>query len=444
MLTRVLGHRLLPVLALALLLSLATPPGTAHAATITVNTTADELNSNGNCSLREAIHAANTNAAVDACSAGSGGTDIITLPAGTYALTVAGTGEESNVTGDLDILGDVSIKGAGAGISVIDGGGIDRVLDVVGSHVVGLDNLTITGGGTTAEQPGGGVYNRGALTLQNAQVTGNTASHNGGGIRSDGTLAIVDSTISDNHSQGSSGGGIFSQSGSITITRSTVSGNIAWNHGGGIYSATAAMTITTSTFSGNSTQQFDGGGIYRQSASLAIDNSTIAYNVAATSGGGVYGASGVRLVNTTIANNTAVSGPDCSGSPNSMGHNFIRDLGGCSFTPATGDIIGTLDAGLGPLQDNGGPTFTHALLPGSPAIDAGDNTACPSTDQRGAPRPAGLACDIGAYESGSLAPGVIPSLSRWALIGLAVLLGAAAYVRYPQKVCKRSGGVPSL
>ena len=106
----------------------------------------------------------------------------------------------------------------------------------------------------------------------------------------------------------------------------------------------------------------------------------------------------------------------------------------------TGDIVGTgaspADPLLGPLQDNGGPTFTHALQFGSPAIDKGNpatpgsgGTACEATDQRGAPRPAGAACDIGAYESNSLPLGEVPSLTQWALIGLAVLLGAAVYIR---------------
>ncbi|NIM52595.1 MAG: CSLREA domain-containing protein, partial [Gemmatimonadales bacterium] len=99
------------------------------AATITVNTTDDELNADGDCSLREAITAANTDAVVDTCTAGSG-TDTITVPAGTYTLSIAGTGEDAAATGDLDVTDDLTINGAGADSTIIDGGGIDRVLHV--------------------------------------------------------------------------------------------------------------------------------------------------------------------------------------------------------------------------------------------------------------------------------------------------------------------------
>jgi CSLREA domain-containing protein len=103
--------------------------GPAHAATITVNTTNDELNSDGDCSLREAIQAANTDATVDACTTGSGA-DTITLPAGTYTLSLAGASEDANATGDLDITSVITIDGADAASTTIDGGGLDRVLDV--------------------------------------------------------------------------------------------------------------------------------------------------------------------------------------------------------------------------------------------------------------------------------------------------------------------------
>ena len=99
------------------------------AANIAVNTTADELNSDGDCSLREAIQSANTNTGVDACTPGSG-TDTITVPAGTYTLSIAGAGEDANATGDLDITSNLSITGAGNTLTIIDGGAIDRVIEI--------------------------------------------------------------------------------------------------------------------------------------------------------------------------------------------------------------------------------------------------------------------------------------------------------------------------
>ena len=150
------------------------PPGAAQAATITVNTTADELNSDSDCSLREAIQAANTNSVVDACAAGTGD-DTITLPAGTYTLAIAGTGEESNVTGDLDILGNLTISGAGAGSTVIDGGQVDRVLHIQSGNIVTIDGVTITNGKEPSFPGGGGVFNKGTTTLTASVVSNNTS-----------------------------------------------------------------------------------------------------------------------------------------------------------------------------------------------------------------------------------------------------------------------------
>ena len=101
--------------------------------------------------------------------------------------------------------------------------------------------------------------------------------------------------------------------------------------------------------------------------------------------------------NTIIAGNTAPTGPDCNRFATSLGHNLIGTSDGCGFTPAAGDLVNANPL-LGPLQDNGGPTKTHALLEGSPAIDAGDNASCPATDQRGVARLQRAACDIGSYE----------------------------------------------
>ena len=158
-----------------------------------------------------------------------------------------------------------------------------------------------------------------------------------------------------------------------------------------------------------------------------ILNSTVNSNDAGIDGGGIHNFSGALTVNNTIVSNRTPN--DCSGvdpEEAALRHNMDSD-GTCGLAGA-GDLSNT-NPKLGPLQANGGPTLTHALLAGSPAIDAGDNTACPSRDQRGYVRPVGAACDIGAYEFGSNTAANLPGLSYWALIGLAVLLGAAVYLR---------------
>ena len=219
-----------------------------------------------------------------------------------------------------------------------------------------------------------------------------------------GTLSLTNSTIGDNTAI--NGGGIFSETGALTMTGTTVRGNTS-RYGGGINNQNGAtLTVTNSTFSSNNGSQ-RGGGIYNGiNATLTVTNSTFSGNSAATNGGGIYRNSGtVQLINTIISGNTAsVSGTDCEGSLISLGHNLIGDTTDCGFVPATADQV-NVNPLLGPLADNGGPTLTHALLAGSPAIDSGDDsvTGPPhnlSTDQRGQTRLQGLHVDIGAYEFG--------------------------------------------
>ena len=150
----------------------------AYAATITVNTFDDELNGDGDCSLREAIQAANTDTPVDACTPGSGA-DTITLPAGTYTLSIAGAGEDANATGDLDITDDLTIIGANARLTIIDGNGLDRVFEVFDGTTVHISDLTITGGSGDRDSFGGGIFNSGTLTLTNVSVSDNRTSEGG-------------------------------------------------------------------------------------------------------------------------------------------------------------------------------------------------------------------------------------------------------------------------
>jgi hypothetical protein len=230
----------------------------------------------------------------------------------------------------------------------------------------------------------------------------------GGGIyNGDGaTLNLIDSSVTDNHAAWS-GGGVYSFFNSTTnIVRSTISGNVSNDVGGAIRSL-GNMTITNSTLSGNTSTGWHGGAFFHTDGVMNIINSTIVNNIApaGTTGGGFVGTftsanATLTLINTIIAGN---SGTQCFYAPfgsgtvtgTSLGHNLVSDTS--CFAVASDLIVG--DAQIGPLASNGGPTLTHALLPGSPAIDAADDASCPATDQRGVTRPQGSHCDIGSYEA---------------------------------------------
>jgi large repetitive protein len=246
--------------------------------TLSVNTFIDELNTNGNCSLREAVRAANTNAAVDACLAGSASiTDVITLATGTYNLTLGGT-DNTAVTGDLDITGDTRITGAGAASTIISGLNIgspgDRVFHIL-SGTVQIEQLTITKGRNVA---GAGVYNAGTLTLNSVTVTNNIATagaggaSSGAGIYSTGTLTLNNSMVSNNSATSgykgiSLGAGIHNNGGTLTLNSSTVTGNRAvsgiqgTSHGGGIYTTGGGTTTLNSTTPSGNTVTTGSGGI---------------------------------------------------------------------------------------------------------------------------------------------------------------------------------------
>ena len=212
----------------------------------------------GKRSLREAITAANNLA----------GADVIVLPAGVYKIALAGAGEDANATGDFDITGAVTIRGAGAGLTIIDGQQLDRVFDVLGtapsSIKVVLERLTVRNGNATGH--GGGIRVGNAdLVVRDCVVTGNRASGTGGGISNGavpgtGNVTLVRTTVARNVA-GTVGGGISVAGISVlTVKDSTVRRNIADSDGGGIFANTA--TLTNSTVSGNTAGGI-GGGIYR-------------------------------------------------------------------------------------------------------------------------------------------------------------------------------------
>ncbi|NUM47759.1 MAG: CSLREA domain-containing protein, partial [Anaerolineales bacterium] len=382
----------------------------ARAANITVTTPTDELNNDGDCSLREAIRAANINAAVDACPAGNG-TDTINLPAGNYILTLPGTGENLSLTGDLDVTDDLILQGAGKTVTIISGNSIDRVFHIFA--LTEIHDVTISDGDAGTDF-GGGIQVGNTLTIYNSRIRDNTAQA-GGGVYLSGTSAnfTARDTRIFNNTATLDGGGIYSF-GTITLYTSLLEGNIA-SHGAGISSQNAVIIIN-STFSGN--EAGGSGGGLKVVGTADLFNATFTNNEAGT-GGGVYITSAATLnARNTILSDNVDSSPaspsaDCSGTLNSQGYNLISDTSGCTIVGTTGNILG-VSADLGPLQNNGGATLTHALLASSPAIDAGEPGNCtddagdPLTiDQRGFVRPVdgdgngNIRCDMGAFEYAS-------------------------------------------
>jgi CSLREA domain-containing protein len=315
----------------------------AQAATITVTTTTDEVNSDGDCSLREAIIAANTNTATDACPAGSlTETDTIILPAGTYELTLAGLNENNAETGDLDLKSNLLIVGAGRTSTIIDANGLDRVFHISTGDVQ-ISDLTIREGDPGSSEVGGGIWLVGGdLTMANSRITDNTA-YQGGGlyIKADGPsdgVTIINSRITNNMAQ--SGGGLYLTRNTATLINSVVAGNVAngsstGSSGGGLRSATeGVLTLINSTVSGNTTD-VHGGGLHADNEAH-LYNVTIANNTGSANsssggdGGGVSaGASGTLTVrNSLIADNAENGGgtPDCSGIVISEGYNLIEAI----------------------------------------------------------------------------------------------------------------------
>ena len=357
--------RALPYLFIALCLG---PTNRIWAATNAVTTTADT----GAGSLRQVV------------AGSTAGDNISFTVTGTITLT----------SGEIALDKDLTISGPGANVLAVSGNNASRVFNVVSNATVSVSGLSLENG-TDATGAGGGVHNAGTLTITactiaSCRAVAATPLSGGGAIYNEtsGVLVVVNSTVNNNQATGGagdeSGGGIYNAGGSATISNSTIAANIAQGTNG------------------------FGGGVFNQSGSVTLVSSTIALNSAAGAGGGVASTNGVfSVTDSIIATNAATSAttnaPDAIGDYVSGGFNLIGD-GDESASFAEGvndDQVGSagflLDPLLGPLQDNGGPTFTLALLPGSPAINTGTCDE-PSTDQRGDPRPIGPACDIGPFE----------------------------------------------
>jgi CSLREA domain-containing protein len=441
----------------------------APSATINVTTFNDEYGTGvTTCSLREAIQTANSDIEFGGCT-DVVGTDTIYLPAGSYTLEMGGANDDLNASGDLDITSNLSIIGQGTG-AVIQANGIDRALDIQSLATVVLNQLTITGGSLPevdegSGDSGGGIRNAGTLTLTHVTVSSNRAGDGdswvedrntggmGGGIVSSGSLTIIDSLITNNHAgdgynqtdwgaTGGHGGGIAVTAGSLSITNSTITGNVAgeskatqggWGgNGGGIYTNGSSASITASTISlnigGKSYRDYGGygGGIFA-ATNINLLNSTVSGNKSGA-GGSIYGGPGggcgiyaesATIRYSTIYNNSSATGSDASQSnggginamnltlgasivagnsvwkdihPNivvygngvSEDYNVIGEINyGWTFTsgPTGNSYLDVADYSLLPLGDNGGPTQTHAMLSDNLAVDKipGGSLGCGTT-----------------------------------------------------------------
>ena len=349
------------------------PQQPVHAAIIAVNTVGDEDDSDGDCSLREAIYAANNDVARDTCIAGSGD-DVIDLTGVAGTITLGGT--------ELAISNNLTITGPGADQLTISGSNASRVFNVAVNVVVVVSDVTIANGNSTGGN-GGGILNGGTLTINRCTFASNRTTANGGGIGNYGTATVNSSTFYDNEAK-LNGGGICNYNGTLVVNNSTFSGNRA---------------------SEGAFDNYGGGGICNmeefEPAELTVNNSTITGNSARWGGGMSNFGGTVNAKNTIVADNTVHAwgaGPNCNSSSTITTSYNLESGTDCGFT-GTGDLQ-SADADLGSLQDNGGPTWTHALSADSPAINAGSCTDIAgnpvTTDQRGVLRIG--PCDIGAYE----------------------------------------------
>jgi len=277
------------------------------------------------------------------------------------------------------------------------------IIENIGSGVVNYGTMDLTGVDIGANTAGGG-FNYLTMTITDSVVHDNVMTPKAGGIWNvSGTLDIVDTTISGNQVTMWGGGLMNNMDATITIVGSTISGNSADIRGAGIYNQ-GEIHITNSTVSGNSAPEGAGIG---NNGEMRLSSVTVANNT--PDGISSVNIGVTRLLNTIVADNSAI---DCSGVDFiTQGHNLDSDAT-CMLDPALNDLIAVAPA-LAPLGNYGGPTFTHALLPGSPAIDTGASGAdCPATDQRGVSRPQGPECDIGAY---TLEIGVVVVTARHGL-----------------------------
>jgi predicted outer membrane repeat protein len=375
---------------------------------------------------------------------GGGTVGVIQVDSGVTAmlsgLSISG-GRTTGDGGGLENFGTATVSGCTIiGNSALNGGGVWT------GGTATLTDCTLSANSTV--QSGGGVDNEGSATLTDCTVMGNSASTNGGGIHSGGDMTVSDSILTSNSApfagglanygtlslasttftdnQASVAGGAINNSytGVLTINDGSITGNSApygggmenysaiatlsdvtfsdnsATYGGAIYNYANSLTLTDCTLSGNSAT-LQGGGLSNSGtgATLTLTNCTLSGNSAAE-GGGLYNQATETLLNTIVAGNTLGNGSasDIDGTV-SGSYNLIGTGGSGGLSSGLdGNLVGVVNTGLAPLGSYGGPTETMALLPGSPAVGAGMAASGVTTDERGAPRPASGAVDIGAFQ----------------------------------------------
>jgi hypothetical protein len=376
----------------------------------------------------------------------SGEANTITLEAGTYTLTaVDNTTDGANGLPSMTSL--LTIRGAGVDTTIIEPDASAppfRLVHVAATGTLTLEGLTLRGGGGSEVQAvdqGGGIFNRGTVTLTHSALTDTRARFNGAGLfNQNGTVAVANSQIARNaltfigegggldnqsgtvtiaaslvvNNSVSSGGGIHNNGGTLTLTQTT----LAHNGAGSLVSLSGTVLLTDSTVADNASVGFQAGGIdnngtlllmnstlagnfglstgglgsFLRTGTAIVTNTTVADNQTESGAGGILAGASTVLVNTILTRNTPV---DCGGPVTSLGTNLVGNPTGCTITLLPTDLTG--DPGLGDYTDDGTPGNGHfPLLPGSAAIDAGNDAFCPPTDQLDQPRVG--RCDIGAIE----------------------------------------------
>jgi CSLREA domain-containing protein len=382
---------------------------------------------------------------VNSSGAGSLRDTVAASIAGDTIIFAAGVSGAILFTNEITIARNLTIIGPGAAMLTLQGSG-SRILEI-SSATANLSGLSFSSGGAF-NAAGGAILNSATLTVSNCVFNNNIANGvslgYGGAIYNSGSLRVTNCTFGNNfgfqggaiynvgsvslnncslnsnrasdpsnNTTDTSGGAIYNNSGTVGITNCTFNGNVAVASGGAIYSS-GPITIISSTFSGNVTYVYDGGALYN-SGTLTLRNSTASGNQSYRFGSGLYQPSGTTSIqNTIIAGNTSyfptgvpTIGLDVYGPVISQGHNFIgrtNTSSGWIASDLVGSFASPLDPSLGPLQNNGGQTWTMAPTALSAVIDAGDDVSLAPPlnlvfDQRGYPRRLGPHIDIGAVEA---------------------------------------------
>lgn len=345
---------------------------------------------NDDCTLREAVNAANASADTNTINFAPGVTGYIINTASPAGLA---------------LTNPVTINGPGPRVLTISGNTSSRIFNIASGTAVSISGLTLALGNTIksglSDNSGGAIENFGALTLDRCEVTDNSGG-SGGGVANLGSLIVGNCTFANNQSTGN--GGAIRSTSKLTVSDSTFYNNTSVNSGaissfinsGG--TATASVTNCTVTKNNVSDSNGAGGGLYNgANSTMTVSNTIVAFNTTKS-----------------FASTYDISGAFVSG-----GHNLIyQNFAGSGFSAGTnGDLIGSsYNYALDTLEDNGGPTHTVALLAGSAAIDHGNDAIAPPTDQRGFFRN-GIS-DIGAFEFNGLTLGVtLSNISTRGVVG---------------------------